>query len=64
MWDKIFLASTVIFFFGIVVFLLGEHLFPAWSSVTLPIGGMVMCIAGLGTAVSGIALILAPNVRT
>ena len=63
-WDKIFLASLIVFLWGTIVFLLGEHLMPRWSQVTLPMGGLLMSASGFAVSISGIALILATKVRT
>ena len=63
-WDKIFLASLIVFLWGTIVFLIGEHLLPGWSQVTLPMGGLLMSASGFVAAISGIALILTTKVRT
>lgn len=57
-WDKIFIASSLVFLFGVIVFLLGEHLIPGWSQVTVPFGGLLMGMSGVSAGVSGIILIL------
>ena len=63
-WDKIFTVSSVVFLAGVCVFLLGEHLVPGWSQVTVPVGALVMGLSGIGAGVAGIAMLLAPRVRT
>ena len=63
MWNRIFIASNPVFFLGIFIFFLGEHLLPGLASVTLPAGALLSGSAGLVAAVSGIVLILAPDDR-
>ena len=58
MWNLIFAGSLIAYVIGLFVFLLGEHLVPGWSPVTLPLGAAVAGLSGLAVAVSGIAVIL------
>ena len=61
MWYRAFIASNIVFFFGIFLFLMGEHLLPELAAFTFPTGALLSGTAGLVGAISGIALILAPN---
>ena len=63
MWNRIFIASNPVFFLGIFIALLGEHLLPSLAPVTLPAGALVAGIAGMVAAVSGIVLIMTPDER-
>ena len=63
MWNRIFLAAMIVFLFGTVAFLLGEHLLPGWKAVTLPVGALTMGVSGIIAAISGSALILADDAR-
>ena len=64
MWIPIFAASLIVYAIGMFVFLMGEYLLPAWSPVTLPLGGAVAGISGLAVAVSGIIVIVNTLKRT
>ena len=61
MWHRIYLASNIVFLWGILVFFLGEHLVPGWGPVTLPVGGIVAGLAGIAAGVSGSVLIFKPD---
>ncbi len=61
MWNRIFIASSVVFFCGIFAFLFGEHLMPGWAQVTLPAGALLAGFAAIASAVSGLVLILKPD---
>ena len=63
-WDKIFTVSSLVFLAGVFVFLLGEHLLPDWSRVTVPVGALVMGLSGIGAGVAGIATLLRTTART
>ena len=63
MWYRVFITANIVFFFGIFVFLMGEHLLPDLGQFTLPVGALVSGMSGLVGAVSGIALILTPDER-
>jgi len=63
-WDKIFTASSLFFLVGVCVFLLGEHLVPHWSQVTIPVGALVMGLSGIGAGVAGVVMLLARPART
>lgn len=63
MWDKIFTASMVIFFAGMLAFLLGGYLVPDWSPVTTPIGAVLAGSGGIAAVVSGLVLVLVPGVK-
>lgn len=63
MWYRAFIASNIVFFLGIFVFLMGEHLLPDLGHFTLPAGALLSGMSGLVGAVSGIALIVAPDDR-
>ncbi len=63
MWNRIFLAAMIVFLFGTIAFLLGEHIRPGWKSVTFPVGAMLMGISGIAAAISGSVMILAADAR-
>lgn len=63
MWNRIFLAAMIVFLFGTIAFLLGEHIAPSWKSVTFPVGAILMGISTIIAAISGSALILTADAR-
>lgn len=63
MWNRIFLAAMIVFLFGTIAFLLGEHILPGWKSVTFPVGAMLMSVSAIVAAISGSVLILATDAR-
>ena len=61
---RVFIASSVAaFFLGIFVFLMGVHLLPGLAPVILPVSALLAGVAGVVSAVSGIALVWSPGVR-
>lgn len=63
MWNRIFLAAMIVFLFGTVAFLLGEHILPGWKAVTLPVGGLLMSVSAIIAAISGSVLIMTDDAR-
>ena len=63
MWYRAFIASNVVFLFGIFAVFLGDRLLPVLAPFTLPAGALLAGVSGIVFAVSGIALIRA-DVRT
>lgn len=63
MWNRIFLAAMIVFLFGTIAFLLGEHILPGWKPVTFPVGAMLMGVSGIIAAISGSVMILSDDAR-
>lgn len=62
-WQKVHIASTATFFFGIVALLVGDQWAQVWPQVTVPLG-LALCFAGGGTGIiTGIVLVMTPGFR-
>lgn len=59
MWYRVFIASNIVFLFGIFAVFLGDYLVPALAPFTLPAGALLAGVSGIVFAISGIALIRA-----